>query len=160
VVVLIERGIGIDLRTKAFAQDQFGVRYLQAAMEFGSAGCLDTVIGPEHLRAVRHRNGFERLLAWMRRRKRTVPARVPVLRQDDVRKASGKVVDDRHDLIAIRNRKRPAGTKIILYVDDQQDVAVTNGEIDRHCPSCPLPTDASDRGAPNLSIFDRAGGQP
>src|SRR5207302_8710825 len=49
-------------------------------------------------------------------------ARVPVLGQDDMRETLGETVDRRHDLVALRHRQRAAGQKIVLQVDDQQNI--------------------------------------
>src|SRR5579863_5188632 len=49
-------------------------------------------------------------------------SRMPILRQDDMVKAFDKAIDDRHHAVAVSNRKRSARTKIILHVDDQQQI--------------------------------------
>jgi hypothetical protein len=36
------------------------------------------------------------------------------------------LVDDRHDLVAARNGKRAAGAKIVLHVDDDEDVVAVD----------------------------------
>src|SRR6202040_2646870 len=56
--------------------------------------------------------------------------RMPVLREDDVAELLAKPVDDRHDLIAARYGERAVRTKIVLHVDDDQNVAVAD------CVSC------------------------
>ena len=55
---------------------------------------------------------------------------MPVLREDDVAELRAKPVDDRHDLIAARYGERAVRTKIVLHVDDDQNVAVAD------CVSC------------------------
>src|SRR5690606_27167700 len=62
----------------------------------------------------------------VRRGKRAVAGRMPILRQHHVLEAPRKPVDERHDLVAARNGKRAARTEIILNVDDQQDVAIAD----------------------------------
>ena len=55
---------------------------------------------------------------------------MPILGEDDVAELVGKAVDDRHDLIAARYGERAVRTKIVLHVDDDQNVAVAD------CVSC------------------------
>ena len=54
-----------------------------------------------------------------------MPARMPVLRQHDVREFFRQAVDQRHHLVAARHRQIAAGTEVVLYIDDQQDVALS-----------------------------------
>lgn len=49
-----------------------------------------------------------------------MPGRVPILRQDHSGKFFHQRIDAGHDLIAAYHRKRTAGAKIILDVDDNQ----------------------------------------
>ena len=56
--------------------------------------------------------------------------RMPILREDDIAEVLRKSIDDRHDLIAARHRKRAVRTKIVLHVDHDEDVAVAG------CVSC------------------------
>ena len=53
-----------------------------------------------------------------------VAGRVPILRQHHVAEAAGQAIDRRHDFIAVRDGKIAIRTKVILNIDDQQDVAV------------------------------------
>ena len=53
-----------------------------------------------------------------------MPRWMPILRQHDVLKVLRKLVDYRHDLIAVRHGKRAARAEIVLYVDDNEDVVV------------------------------------
>ncbi len=50
--------------------------------------------------------------------------RMPVLGQDDIGELSGEPVDRRDDRVAVRHRERPAGTEIVLHIDDHQNVAI------------------------------------
>ena len=50
-----------------------------------------------------------------------VTARVPVLRQHNVREARAEAIDERHDLIAVRHGQRAARHEVVLHVDDDQD---------------------------------------
>ena len=63
----------------------------------------------------------------MRGRERKVAGRVPVLRQHHAVEPRGEAVDDRHDLVAARNGKGAAGAKIVLHVDDDEDVVAVDG---------------------------------
>jgi hypothetical protein len=49
---------------------------------------------------------------------------MPILGQGDMSKAFGETIDDRHHGIAIAHRKRSAGAKIVLHVDNQQQIIV------------------------------------
>ena len=50
--------------------------------------------------------------------------RVPVLGDDDVRKAPGKPIYDGHHIAAAWHRKATSGAKIILDIDDDQYVGL------------------------------------
>ena len=63
----------------------------------------------------------------MRGREREVAGWVPVLRQHHTVESRGEAVDDRHDLVSARNGKRAAGAKILLHVDDDEDVVAVDG---------------------------------
>ena len=62
----------------------------------------------------------------MRGREGEVAGWVPVLRQHHAVESRGEAVDDRHDLVAARNGKRAAGAKIVLHVDDDEDVVAVD----------------------------------
>jgi len=49
--------------------------------------------------------------------------RMPVLGEHDVREFLRQGVDQRHDLVAARHGEAAARTKIVLHVDDEQNVA-------------------------------------
>jgi hypothetical protein len=55
---------------------------------------------------------------------------MPILRQHHVAEPIGQPIDDRHDFIATRNGKVIVRTKVILDIDDQQDVVFA--DCDRH----------------------------
>jgi hypothetical protein len=44
--------------------------------------------------------------------------------------ALGKTIDDRHHSVAVGDRKRSTGTKIVLHVDYQQQIII--GRPDQH----------------------------
>jgi len=46
--------------------------------------------------------------------------------------ASGQTIDQRNHLVSTRNRQRAAGTEVVLDIDDQQRVAVADGETLAH----------------------------
>jgi hypothetical protein len=49
---------------------------------------------------------------------------MPILGQRNVIEARGETIDDRHHGVAVSDRKRSAGTKIVLYIDYQQQIIV------------------------------------
>ena len=90
-------------------------------MKFGAGRPLHAVVGPQHLRTVRGRDGLERLFARMDEAKEGVRADAsPASTQVD--ETRGEPVDDRHHFIAARHRQRPAGTKIVLHIDHDENV--------------------------------------
>ena len=52
LVVLNKGGVAVDVLTKAFAQDEFGVRDLQRGRDLGARRALESVVRPEALGAV------------------------------------------------------------------------------------------------------------
>ena len=58
--------------------------------------------------------------------------RVPVLGDDDVRKAPGKPIYDGHHIAAARHRKATAGTKIILDIDHDQYIGIAGDHMSAH----------------------------
>ena len=52
VIVLKKCRVAIDISAESFAEDEFGVRDIEAGMEVGAASALNAVIGPEGLGAV------------------------------------------------------------------------------------------------------------
>ena len=67
----------------------------------------------------------------MRRCKRQVSGRMPVLRQNHVGEQLCKPVDRGNDGIAIRDCQSPAGTEIVLHVHDDENVGCADS--DRGC---------------------------
>jgi hypothetical protein len=55
---------------------------------------------------------------------------MPVLRQHHVLEALTQPADERHHLVAPRHREPAARAEVVLYIDDQQDVAV--GDLVTH----------------------------
>src|SRR5208337_3808693 len=68
-------------------------------------------------------------------RERCVIGWMPILGEDDVPKARRYAHDRRNHLVAAGHRQRSAGTKIVLHVDDDQNVA----GFDAHGLSIPGP---------------------
>lgn len=91
-------------------------------MEGRAKGALDSVIGPEGLRAVTEFDLLERALAGMTAGKRSVGRRVPVLGEDDVTEERRDLVDRRDDGIAVGNGELATGTEVVLHIDDEKDV--------------------------------------
>lgn len=48
---------------------------------------------------------------------------MPILCQDHVLEASGQPIHDRHDLVAMGDRKRPIWAEVVLNVDDEENVS-------------------------------------
>src|SRR5206468_8279593 len=65
----------------------------------------------------------------MRRGKRNVVGRVPVLGHHHVGKILGHAVDDRDDLIAVFHRKAAAGKEAVLHVDDDQHAPIVDRDF-------------------------------
>ena len=105
----------------ALADHEPRVRHVEIAMQRRAFGVLHAMDRPQDLFAVGQRHGLERRASGVIGRERNVSARMPVLRQHDMRELAGQPVDDRHDLIAARNRKRAARHEIVLNVDCQKD---------------------------------------
>ena len=59
-------------------------------------------------------------------------ARMPVLGQHHMLETPGQQVDHGHDLVAARNRKTAARTEVVLDVDHQQDIAITDAQFFSH----------------------------
>ena len=49
---------------------------------------------------------------------------MPILGQRNVIEALGETIDDRHHGVAVGDRKRSTGTKIVLHIDYQQQIIV------------------------------------
>lgn len=134
VVVLEEGRVGVDVATKAFAEDQLGVGNVECRMEASAGGILQAVFGPERLRAVRSLDGLEGLLV-MRGGEGDVLDGMPVLGEDNVVELLREGVDEGDDLIAVGYGEVAAysvdcGAEVVLYVDDEQSVVRLEG--DRH----------------------------
>jgi hypothetical protein len=93
-VVFGEGGVAVDVVAEALAEDELGVGDGKARVEFGAAGALDAVVGPEGLGAVGGVDGVGKgLLAGVGAGEGDVAAGVPVLGEDDVVEAGGERVD-------------------------------------------------------------------
>jgi hypothetical protein len=57
-----------------------------------------------------------------------MPARMPVLRQHNMGKLCCQRVDHGHDFVAARHREAAARAKIMLDVDNQEDVVLADRE--------------------------------
>ena len=64
-------------------------------------------------------------------------ARVPILGQRDMRKTRGQAIEQRHDLVAARDRKLAARAEVVLNIDDQQNVAIAGSHGLAHDGSLP-----------------------
>jgi hypothetical protein len=68
----------------------------------------------------------------MRRGEGKMSGGMPVLRQHDIAKPRGQTIDDRHHLVAARDWQRPAGTKIVLHVHHDEDIAAVDRRAFSH----------------------------
>src|SRR5712671_853103 len=123
-VVFIERGIGIDFGAESLADHQLRPLRHQLRVKGGARRSLDTVIGPERLLAIWHADGLKGGRTRMRCGKGAVTGRMPILGQRDMIEALGEAIDDRYHGIAVGDRKRAAGAKIVLHVDYKQQIIV------------------------------------
>jgi len=127
-VILKKSRVGINVRAKAFAEDQLGLREMQRGVKLRSFCAPNAVRRPERLCAVGKLDGLEGLFAGMRCRERGMIGRVPVLSENDVLEARRGAMDGLDDFVSAGNGERSAGTKIILHVDDEENVV----RIDLH----------------------------
>jgi hypothetical protein len=54
---------------------------------------------------------------------------MPILGQHDMVEAFGEAIDDRHRRVAVGNRKRAAGAEIVLHINYQQQIIVTDPDL-------------------------------
>jgi hypothetical protein len=130
VVVFEEGGVAVDVLAEAFAEDELGLRDLDAGVDLGAGCVLDAVVGPEVLGAVRDLDGLEGALAGVGAGEGDVAGGVPVLGEDDVGEPGGDGVDSGDDGVAVRNGEGTAGEEVALHVDDQKRVC--GGEPKSH----------------------------
>jgi hypothetical protein len=64
-----------------------------------------------------------------------VPGRVPILRKDHVLEFRRQPIDEGNDGVALGDRERAAGHKVILQVDEQEKVAYARPATLVHGPS-------------------------
>src|SRR5436309_13167414 len=106
-----ERRVARTVRIFSFRDDDRRRRKLQVGMKPRALTVLDTVHGP--FAAVRLEMAGDRGM--------------PVARGIDRYTSRDCIfdvpVEDRDDAIALRNRKRASGTKVVLHIDDQQRLA-------------------------------------
>jgi hypothetical protein len=128
VVVFAEGRVGVDVGAEALAEDELGVGEIEAGMEGGAVGVLQTVVGPEGLGAVGGGYGVLWVAAWVRAGEGDVASRVPVLGEEDVGEAAAEAVDEGDDLVAVLDGEMAAGTEVVLQVDDEESVGWTWGD--------------------------------
>src|SRR5436190_19398811 len=109
---------------------------------------------PERLRQPIEVDLFERLFPWMACREAPVIGRMPILRRDDEGESRLEAVHDWDHLITVRDAQSPAGQKIVLQINQKQDLhsfrsqrvsefSLRAGSKMRNCPA--------KSGAPNRS---------
>ena len=121
-VVLIERGIGIDLRLESLAQDQLRLRQVKTGVKIRAWLPLHAMRRPQRLLAVGKLDRFKGLFAGVRGRERSMICRMPVLRENDVIKMRRDALDRRNHFIPAGHGQRSARTKIVLHVGHDQNV--------------------------------------
>ena len=119
-----ERRIAVDLAAIAFADNEFGLRDREGRRELGTRRSLNAVIWPKHLRPVGQLDRLERSAPRVARCEGEVPGYVPVLRQRGMRENPCQRVHHRHDCVPLRDGERAAGQKIVLHVDNEEEIAV------------------------------------
>ena len=72
-------------------------------------------------------------------------ARVPVLGENQMAKQTTDAIDYRHNFLTTWHGKSPAIAKIILHIDDQQNVAVDQFDHPRTSPLLPKPQPPTNR---------------
>jgi hypothetical protein len=78
---------------------------------------------------------------------------MPILGQRNVIEALGETIDDRHHGVAIGDRKRSAGTKIVLHIDYEQQIIVA--WPDQHSEPLDHRILAQDKGADSRNAIGR-----
>ena len=132
VIVLIKRRIGIDLAMITLTQNELGMRDPKIIAQLRSRRALHAVVRPQDLRAVAKLNGFIGISVGMAGGKGKVPARMPVLGENHMREPLCQSIDERHDLVAARDRERAAGTEVVLNVDHQQNILRADSDLLSH----------------------------
>ena len=74
---------------------------------------------------------LEGVLAGVRAGEGLMPGSVPVLGENDVLEVRRDVMDDRDDFVAAGHGQCPAGTEIVLNVDDEENVV--RGDLHAWC---------------------------
>src|SRR4029077_18555963 len=115
-----------DGAIKTLAQDEAGMGNLQIVMK-SRAGCaLHAMIRPQHLWSVGHGDRVVGRSPRMRGCKRQVSGRMPILREHDIAKVFREPVEHCYDFMALRYRKCAAGTEVVLYIDNDEHIAVAD----------------------------------
>lgn len=143
MVVFEEGGVGVDVATEAFTQDQLGVWNVEGRMKGRAGSILQAVFRPERLWAVSRLDGIERLFAGVGGGERDVCGGVPVLSEDHVIEFLREGVDRRDDLIAAGYFKGATGAEVVLNIDDEQSIVGLRCD---HHGSLILPLEARGRG--------------
>ncbi len=120
MIIFKEGRIAVDLGAKSFAKNQIGRIKTQAGVKFCPGRAFHAVIRPKRLRSIGHFDLTEGRSARVLAGERGMFSRMPILRQHDSPKFWHHRVDPRDDLIALCDRQRAAGTKIVLNINDNQ----------------------------------------
>ena len=99
------------------------LREIQRRVDRRVGAVLERVIGPQHLRAVRHGDHLVGLPSRMGAGEARMAGRVPILGREGVGDGPGEqAVDRRHDGLAVGHGKLASGHERGLHVHDAQDV--------------------------------------
>ena len=116
-------------RMISLAQDQLGVRDIERAVKCRAACALDAMIGPKDLRPIIDLDCLEGTPAFVGRGEGMMAGRMPILRQDHVLERAGNAIDEGNGFIGSRNGERASSAKVILDVDDEQDIGFADFNI-------------------------------
>jgi len=76
---------------------------------------------------------------------------MPILRQHHVPEPRGQPIDQGHDFVATRNREASTRAEVVLDVDNQKDVLITNRKVWAHPGTLSCDTNGLSRCAKRLS---------
>src|SRR6516225_10061741 len=124
VVGFKEGRVAVHILMIPFAHDEFGLRDVNIFGNVSRACPLDAMIRPQDLVSVSQLNRFERLRPRMRRSKRDMLGRMPVLSHHDVRKGRGDPIYDRHGLLALLYREASSAKETVLNINHDEHTSL------------------------------------
>ena len=91
-------------------------------MKLRALAALHAMLRPKRLRSVAQLSLLKRLFSRMGASEGRMPLRMPILREDNMLKLRRDCVNQWNHGVSARNGKFPAGTEIILHIDDYENV--------------------------------------